>query len=465
MVYEGNARPHVGTIEFTSHTSSWRLTDFSTLFSFIIDTQNQSEYGSGLAFFLTPVGFQIPVNSTGGFLGLFNTTYNDLSSNQIVGVEFDTFANPKWDPPYEHVGINKNSIALALTTPWNASFHSGDTADVWIVCNSTTKNLSISWSYQITRNRYEKTSISYQIDLTAVLPEEFVREGPWRFTYADLVSATNNFAEERKMGEGGCRAVYKGHLVGLDAAVAVKQISRGLKQGNEEFITEVKMINSLGPRNLVQLIGWCHKANEFLLVYAFMPNGSLNRHLFGKRRPLNSRFKVKLGDLGLARLMDHELGPLMTRLARKFGYLATEYMSTGRASKQSYVYSFGVVALEIVTGRRSVDPMEQSSQMNLVEWVWELHGKNRVVKAVDERLKMDFDGKQVERLLVVGLWCAHPDKGLRPSVRQALQALNFEIPVPVLPYKMSPAVYPVTPSATTYVPYLFKEFIPPPHIR
>ncbi|KAF8020489.1 hypothetical protein BT93_G1030 [Corymbia citriodora subsp. variegata] len=584
MVYEADARPNVGSIDFTSATyfghvgrafyakklrlwdsASRRLTDFSTRFAFTIDTRNQSQYGSGFAFFLAPVEFQIPANSIGGFLGLFNTTHSDSPLNQIVMVEFDTFPNPEWDPPYEHVGINNNSIASAVTTPWNASFHSSDTADVWITYNSTTKNLSVSWSYRTTPNPHENTSIWYPIDLTTVLPEEVmigfsaatgyyierhqleswsfssnlvVNEpegnakrtklavglavplglllcstvavwailwrrnrrsegsemanltsindelergaGPRRFTYAELVSATNKFAEERKLGEGGFGAVYRGYLVGLDAAVAVKRMSRGSKQGKKEFITEVKVISSLRHRNLVQLIGWCYEANEFVLVYEFMPNGSLNRHLFGKRSPLSwaarykisvglasvllylheeweqcvvhrdikssnvmldSGFNVKLGDFGLAHLMDHELEPQTTGLAGTFGYLAPEYVSTGRASKESDVYSFGVVALEIATGRRSVDRMDGSSQMSLVEWVWDLYGKGRVVEAMDEGLRVEFDGRQVECLLVVGLSCAHPDRSLRPSIRQALQVLNFEAMVPVLPNKMPIAVY------------------------
>ncbi|XP_010026580.2 L-type lectin-domain containing receptor kinase IX.1 [Eucalyptus grandis] len=519
IIYEGDARPNVGTIDFTSATYSFhvgrafyaeklqlrnstsrRLADFSTRFSFTIDTENQSEYGAGFAFFLAPVGYQIPVNSNGGFLGLFNTTYSNSSSNQIIAVEFDTFTNPEWDPPYEHVGININSIASAVTTPWNATFHSADTADAWIAYNSTTKNLSVSWSYRTTPNPHENTSISYQIDLTTVLPEEVMigfsaatdyyterhqlkswsfssnlevteKQGntnrtklvvglavplgfllcgvlaisailwrrksrskgsemanltsindelergaaPRRFRYTDLVAATNNFNEERKLGEGGFGAVYRGYLVSLDAAVAVKRISRGSKQG-KEFITEVKVISNLRHRNLVQLIGWCHEANELLLVYEYMPNGSLDTHLFGKKNPLgwavrykisvglasallylheeweqcvvhrdikssnvmlDAGFNVKLGDFGLARLLDRELGPQTTELAGTFGYLAPEYVSTGRASKESDVYSLGVVALEIGTGRKSVDPMEQSSEMSLVEWVWDLYGRGK----------------------------------------------------------------------------------------
>ncbi|OWM66178.1 hypothetical protein CDL15_Pgr013395 [Punica granatum] len=604
IIYEGDARPNVGTIDFTSPTYAchvgratyskkfrvWdsiskQTSDFTSRFSFGIDTQNQTQYGAGLAFFLAPVGFQIPVNSVGGFLGLFNTTNSDSSQNRIVVVEFDTFVNPEWDPSYQHVGINKNSISSAVTTPWNASVHSGDTADVLVSYNATTKNLTVSWSYHLTASLGENTSLSYPIDLMTVLPEWVVMgfsastgyymerhqvlswsfnsnlhdkeekadptrvklavgiavpvgvlmagamvvvfgfmwkrkrrlerkkqtlaeernltsindelergAGPRRFSYEDLASATNNFSVDRKLGEGGFGMVYRGYLVNLDMVVAVKKISRGSKQGKKEFITEVKVFSSLRHRNLVQLIGWCHEGTEFLLVYEFMPNGSLDSHLFGKRNPLNwavrykislglasallylheeweqcvvhrdikssnimldSSFSVKLGDFGLARLMDHELGPQTTGLAGTFGYLAPEYVSTGRASKESDVYSFGVVLLEIVTGRKSVDPFEQNAHTGLVEWVWNLYGNGRTLSAVDQRLHMDFDGKQAERLMIVGLWCAHPDRALRPSIRQALQALNFEVAVPSLPPNMPVAVYHIpTPSVSSGEPFI-----------
>jgi len=111
--------------------------------------------------------------------------------------------------------------------------------------------------------------------------------GPRRFSYGDLVSATNNFSDERKLGQGGFGAVYKGYLSDLDMLIAVKKISRGSRQGKKEYITEVKIFSQLRHRNLVQLIGWCHDGGEFLLVYEFMPNGSLDSHLFGKMSPLS----------------------------------------------------------------------------------------------------------------------------------------------------------------------------------
>ena len=110
---------------------------------------------------------------------------------------------------------------------------------------------------------------------------------------------------------------------------------------------------------------------------------------------LDSNFNVKLGDFGLARLMDHELGPQTTRLAGTLGYLAPEYISTGRASKDSNVYSFGVVALEIATGRRSSNLMGPNSDMGLVEWIWSLYGRGDLLSAVDRKLKTDFEEKQI----------------------------------------------------------------------
>ncbi|XP_030946149.1 L-type lectin-domain containing receptor kinase IX.1-like [Quercus lobata] len=545
-----------------------KLTDFSTHFSFLIDTQGRKKYGHGLAFFLAPVGFEIPTNSAGGFLGLFNTsTAESLAQSQIVLVEFDSFTDPDWDPPVEHVGINNNTIASAVYTPWNASLHSGDTADVWIIYNSSTKNLSVTWKYQTTSNALENTSLFYEIDLMKVLPQwvkvgfsattglylerhtlqswefsssldiketngknaktkRFVvglavsggvlivgaifafvilliwkgkkkevvetvnlasindelegRVGPRRFSYRDLVSATNNFSNEKKLGQGGFGAVYKGYLTDSDMLVAVKKISGGSKQGKKEYITEVKTISQLRHRNLVKLIGRCHERDEFLLVYEFMPNGSLDYHLFGKRSPLtwmvrykialglgsallylheeweqcvlhrdikssnvmlDSDFNVKLGDFGLARLMDHELAPRTTGLAGTIGYLAPEYIRTGRASKESDVYSFGIVALEIVTGRRSIDRVGTNSELMLVERIWNLYGRGDLLLAVDGMLQTNFDEKQVECMLVVGLWCAHPDQNMRPSIRQAIQVLKFDARMPNLPPQMPIPMY------------------------
>ncbi|GAB4848826.1 hypothetical protein Ancab_003620 [Ancistrocladus abbreviatus] len=570
----------VGLITYAERVQLWdsnsgSLSDFNTHFSFFIDTLKQPTYGHGLAFFMAPDGFHIPPNSNGGFLGLFNTTTFDSPANQMIVVEFDSFPNPEWDPSIQHVGINNNSIKSAVYAPWNASLHTGDTADAWIIYNSTTKNLSVFWSYSFEPDYAKNSSLSLKIDLAKVLSEwvtigfsaatgiyverhvlqswEFssnlesetspgtnamvtklivgltvpigvlivggtiissfywrqrrMKEekpeaegltsfndelekgaGPRRFTYIELASATNNFSKDRKLGEGGFGGVYKGHLVDLGMAIAVKRISRGSKQGKTQYITEVKVISRLRHRNLVQLIGWCHDEGEFLLVYEFMPNGSLDSHLFGKGEPLSwpvrhkvalglafgllylheeweqcvvhrdikpsnimldSSFNVKLGDFGLARLMNHELGAETTVLAGTWGYMAPEYISTRKASKESDVYSFGVVALEIATGKRPGNGWSVESQKGLVEWAWDHYGKGELLLIVDERLQMAYDGNQAECLMIVGLWCVHPDYRKRPSIRQAIQVLKFEAIMPSLPQKMPVVAYNVPNKSTT----------------
>ncbi|XP_010453085.1 PREDICTED: L-type lectin-domain containing receptor kinase IX.1-like isoform X3 [Camelina sativa] len=559
IVYQGDARAN-GAVELTNIDYTCR---------------------AGWATY-APARIELPPNSAGGFLGLFNESNARSSSFPLVHVEFDTYSNSEWDPldMKSHVGINNNSLASSNSTSWNATSHNQDIGRVLIFYDSARRNLSVSWTYDLTSDPKESSSLSYIIDLSKVLPSEvtigfsatsggvtegnrllswefssnlelrdikkiqndrkgmiigisvsgfvlltfiigslivFLKRkqrkkkaeetanltsinddlergaGPRRFTYKDLASAANNFSDDRKLGEGGFGEVYKGYLNALDMMVAIKKFAGGSKQGKREFITEVKIISSLRHRNLVQLIGWCHEKDEFLMIYEFMPNGSLDAHLFGKKPHLawpvrckitigiasallylheeweqcvihrdikasnvmlDSNFNAKLGDFGLARLMDHELGPQTTGLAGTFGYMAPEYISTGRASKESDVYSFGVVTLEIVTGRKSVDPRQgkMEPETSLVEKVWDLYGKGEVITIIDEKLRNDgFDEKQAECLMIVGLWCTHPDRNSRPSIKQAIQVLNLEAPLPHLPNKMPVATYHVSSSSTTSV--------------
>ncbi|PWA46325.1 Concanavalin A-like lectin/glucanase superfamily [Artemisia annua] len=578
VVYIGDAVPSFGTVNFNSvvyccrvgqvlykekvplwDSNSGKLSDFVTHFTFVIDTQEFLPYGHGLAFFLAPVGFTSPLNSVAGFLGLFNsTTSDDPSQGPIISVEFDSYSNQEWDPPVEHVGINRNSLSSVTYADWNASLHNKETANAWVSYNATTKNLSVFWTYERNPNFQGNSSLSYQVDLKEVLPSwvtigitastgqymekhtlqywEFnsslnIKEskasskklkltlglavplgflltlclvaytiwsrsrkrttnaalqtvdlssinddlergaGPKRFSFRDLALATNNFADDLKLGEGGFGCVYRGYLTRERKIVAVKKISRGSRQGKKEYITEVKIISSLRHRNLVQLIGWCHEEKQFLLVYEFMPNGSLDSHLFGSipslawgvryKISLDSGFNVKLGDFGLARLMDHELGPQTTGLAGTLGYMAPEYVRTGKASKESDVYSFGVVAIEICCGRKARDCIDEDSEMGLVDWVCCLCRRGEILLAVDERLNQDFDAEQAKRLMMVGLWCAHPNRGLRPSIRQVIQVLNFEAPIPDLPVNEPVLEYhtSTTPTSGSEDPYLTSSSI------
>ncbi|CAN7101101.1 L-type lectin-domain containing receptor kinase IX.2 [Brassica rapa] len=351
----------------------------------------------------------------------------------------------------------------------------------------------VVWSRK--RNSREITNMVSSSSINEDLEKE--TGGPRKFSYKDLVSATNGFSHQRKLGEGGFGAVYSGNLKQINKMVAVKKLSCGSRQGKKEFLNEVKVISKLRHRNLVQLIGWCNEENEFLLIYELMPNGGLNSHLFGKREGtlswdtrykialglasailylheewdqcvlhrdikasnimLDGDFNVKLGDFGLARVMSHKLDSHKTGLAGTFGYMAPEYVMTGCASKESDMYSFGIVLLEIVSGRKSLerrkedeeeegnsdDDDSESDEKSLVEKVWELYGKKELLSlGVDEKLGDDFNIEEAECLLVLGLWCGHPDKSSRPSIKQAIQVMKLESPLPAnLPLKRPVATY------------------------
>ncbi|KAF8009267.1 hypothetical protein BT93_J0302 [Corymbia citriodora subsp. variegata] len=308
------------------------------------------------------------------------------------------------------------------------------------------------------------------------IEEEFEQVSrPKKFFYKDLVAATDNFAIEQLLGKGGFGRVYKGYLTSANAYVAIKKINPESSQGMKEFATEVKTISRIRHKNLVELIGWCHEKKELLLIYELMCNGSLDSYLFKEQAflpwelrykiaqgiasallylheeckqcvvhrdikssniMLDSDFNAKLGDFGLARLVDHAEELQTTVLAGTRGYLAPEYVYNGKASKESDVYSFGIVLLEIACGKKVLEPTAEQGQVRLVDWVWQLYGTRRLLDAADSKLGTDFNENQLECLIVVGLWCAHPDHIARPSIREALNVLNFNAPPPVLPSKL-----------------------------
>ncbi|KMZ60189.1 putative Kinase [Zostera marina] len=308
--------------------------------------------------------------------------------------------------------------------------------------------------------------------------------GPKRFSYKQLVSATHNFDKAKKLGEGGFGPVYKGYLRDLKQNVAIKRISGRSRQGRKEYIAEVKIFSQLRHKNLVSLIGWCHKTSELLLVYELMDNGDLHSHMFIHHRPLSwsvrykivqglaaalvylhegwkqcvvhrdikssnvmldKEFNAKLGDFGLARLSEHGSNLQTTMMAGTMGYMAPEsFIGKGRIGKEADVYSFGIVALELACGRKCVDPNVDEDKVKLVEWVWEMYGEGTLHEVFDQRLMEEeeeekgvkIDKEEIKRVMVLGLWCAHPDLLQRPTVSQSLAVLNQNAALPELPPKM-----------------------------
>ena len=182
-------------------------------------------------------------------------------------------------------------------------------------------------------------------------------------------------------------------------------------------------------------------ASSMLYLHEEWEQCVVHRDIKSSNVMLDSDFNAKLGDFGLARLVDHGKGSQTTVLAGTMGYMAPECLMTGKASKETDVYSFGIVALEICCGRRPVEPKAKEKQIRLVECVWDLYGVGKLVDAADPRLSDDFDEEQMERLMIVGLWCTHPDCNLRPSIRQAINVLNSEASLPLLPLKMPVPMY------------------------
>lgn len=299
---------------------------------------------------------------------------------------------------------------------------------------------------------------------------------PREFSYKELNKSTCSFDERNKLGEGGFGMVYRGKLTSENKEIAVKRFSRGnLKGQADDFFAELTIINRLRHKHLVPLLGWCHKSMKLLLVYEYMPNGSLDQHLFatGKdARPLNwnlrrkiisgvasalhyihheynqrvvhrdlkasnimldGEFNARLGDFGLARALDNEKTSYAEAegIPGTMGYIAPECFHTGKATQQSDVYAFGAVVLEIVCGLR---PGTQIGNFQfLVDWVWSLHRDDRLLEAVDERLEDDYVVGEAERILLLGLACMHPIATERPRTQDIMQIIAGTVPPPYVP--------------------------------
>ncbi|KAJ4823199.1 hypothetical protein Tsubulata_015147 [Turnera subulata] len=287
------------------------------------------------------------------------------------------------------------------------------------------------------------------------------------FTYQELAAATCDFAPECLLGRGGFGAVYKGTLESTGQVVAVKQLDQSGIQGDKEFLVEVLMLSLMHHPNLVNLIGFCAEGEQRLLVYEYMPFGSLEDRLFDlppdetpldwntrlkialgaakgleslhKSNPpviyrdlkasnilLDESFEPKLSDFGLAKF-----GPIgdkshvSTRVMGTYGYCAPEYASTGRLTIKTDIYSYGIVLLELITGRRALEEVNGRSK-HLVYWAMPLmKDQSNFSKLVDPLLKGNYSMSTLKKVIEVAGLCLHEDVTMRPVSSDLVAAMQF----------------------------------------
>ncbi|XP_014520658.1 probable serine/threonine-protein kinase PIX13 [Vigna radiata var. radiata] len=297
-----------------------------------------------------------------------------------------------------------------------------------------------------------------------------------QFNFAELKAATKGFRSDTLLGEGGFGKVYKGWLheetltpakAGSGMVVAVKKLNSESVQGFREWQSEINFLGRVSHQNLVKLLGYCCDDVEFLLVYEFMPKGSLENHLFRRNtntEPLSwdTRLKIAIGAArGLAFLHTSEkqiiyrdfkasnilldedynakisdfglakLGPsggvshVTTRIMGTYGYAAPEYIATGHLYVKSDVYGFGVVLLEILTGLRALDRNRRLEQQNLIEWAKpSLSDKRKLKSIMDERIEGQYSTKAAMKAAHLTLKCLQRDHRKRPPMKDVLETLE-----------------------------------------
>ncbi|XP_059428659.1 L-type lectin-domain containing receptor kinase IV.1-like, partial [Corylus avellana] len=297
--------------------------------------------------------------------------------------------------------------------------------------------------------------------------------GPQRFKYKDLFVATKGFKENEVLGRGGFGKVYRGVLPTSKIEIAVKRVSHESRQGMKEFVAEIASLGRLRHRNLVPLLGYCRRKRELLLVYDYMPNGSLDKYLFHQPTVTlcwSQRFRVikgvasgllylheeweqvvvhrdvkasnimldgelnaRLGDFGLARFYDHGSDPQTTLVAGTIGYIAPEFARSGKATTSTDVFAFGAFLLEVACGRRPIEPRGPTENIILVDCLLYHWNRGEILEARDPNLGTDYVAEEVELVLKLGLLCSNSEPAARPSMREVVQFLERGVHFPELP--------------------------------
>lgn len=289
---------------------------------------------------------------------------------------------------------------------------------------------------------------------------------PNRYSYRDLKEATNNFSEENKLGEGAFGAVYKATLKN-ETVVAVKKLDISNSRAKADFETEVRLISNVHHRNLVRLLGCCSKGSELLLVYEYMKNASLDRFLYGENRGmlnwkqrrdiifgiargvaylhenyhvtilhrdikpsnilLDDEFQAKIADFGLARLLPESQSHVSTKFAGTLGYTAPEYAIHGHLSEKVDIYSFGIVILEIISGRKCSDMDVESTTEYLLREAWKQYERGTHENLADSALELDEDEvEDLKKMVEIALLCVQSPPSSRPTMSQLIMMIQSD---------------------------------------
>ncbi|KAL0451122.1 UNVERIFIED_CONTAM: L-type lectin-domain containing receptor kinase S.4 [Sesamum latifolium] len=472
---------------------------FLNLFRVLHSSRVPKLGGHGLAFTIAP-SKELKSALPSQYLGLLNSSDVGNFSNHLFAVEFDTVQDFEFgDINDNHVGIDINdmesnqSAAAAYfsdnSVKKDLNLKGGKPIVAWIEYDSVTNFLNVTLSPS--SSKPTTPLLSFQMDLFSdsswkyvcwvlgfnrkIKNAEVIESWeldivPHRYKYQELKQGTRGFKDSELLGFGGFGRVYKGTLPNSKTQVAVKRISHESKQGVREFVSEISSIGRLRHRNLVQLLGWCRRGADLLLVYDFMPNGSLDKFLFDEPNRVLSwqeRLKIikgvasgllylhegyeqivihrdikasnvlldgemngRLGDFGLAKLYDHGSNPGTTRVVGTLGYLAPELPRTGRATTSSDVFAFGTLLLEGACGRRPIESKARPEDLVLVDYVWNKWKEGSILDVVDQKMKGDYDENEVVMILKLGIMCSSNEQSARPSMRQVVSYLEGEVEIP-----------------------------------
>ncbi|TYI80603.1 hypothetical protein E1A91_D05G099600v1 [Gossypium mustelinum] len=450
------------------NNSSSNISDslsFSANFVFaIVPEETDPSGGHGIAFTIAPT-MELTGAISNQYLGLFNSSSNGLSSNHVFAIELDTVQSPEFgDINGDHVGIDVNNLRSLESAPTayfvedegqNRSLEllNGNPMQLWIDSRKWTMVSSqyiLGWSFSkigkaqsldysklpSLPRRKSKANGDLQIIIPVIvviallvtifggafayvvrrktyveIREDWEKEySPQRFSFKDLYKATEGFKEKELLGRRGFGKVYRGVLPSSSEQVAVKRISHNSEQGMKEFVSEI-------------LLGYCRRKGELLLVYEYMPNGSLDKFLFNNSKPnlswdqrfqilkgvasallylheeweqvvlhrdvkasnilLDANFNGRLGDFGLARLCDH-------------GYIAPELTRTGKATTSTDVFAFGIFILELASGRKPLEPQLEPEETFLTDRVLELWKAGAILDAADPRLEGEYVADEMD---------------------------------------------------------------------